>query len=143
MYNTNSSYLAINFNAFHIRKLKIGKDSNTKPDDHIYDELHLYATLNAKTDTSTKSPSPKSDKVIFDTQGIEPPVYQQFPEPRYQICSTTSIAKSDNSNDYYIEKEDARSIKDVDCKFALEEATKQNEDSPKQHESYCKLYHFK
>lgn len=103
----------------------------------------MYATVNKKIAMSAKTPSPKSDKVIFDTQGIEPPSYQPLPEPRYQSCSATSIAKFNQSNDYYIEKEDARSIKDADCQFALEENTKPNEESSKQHEPYCKLYHFK
>ena len=91
----------------------------------------MYAILNAKTGTSTKTSSPKSDKVIFDTQGIKPPVYQPLSKPCFQSCSATSIAKSNNSNECYTEKENASSTKDVDCKFALEEATKQNEDSPK------------
>ena len=101
----------------------------------------MYSRLNTKIAMSTKSPSPKSDKVIFDTKGNEPPDYQSLPAPRYESCSATSIAKSNLSNDYYIE-EDAKSIADKDCEF-LEKATKQEyEDKIKENESYCKLKHF-
>jgi len=89
--------------------------------------------LNIRGPTSAKTPSPKSDKVIFDTKETEPPDYQPLPEPRYESCSATSIEKS--HNDYCIE-EDARSIKDADCQFALEK-------SPKQYEPYSKLHHIK
>ena len=101
----------------------------------------MYTRLNAKTAMAAKTPSPKSDKVIFDTKGNEPPGYQSLPAPRYERCSATSIAKSNLSNDYYIE-EDARSIEDKDCEF-LEKATKQGyEDNMKENDSYCKLKHF-
>ena len=103
----------------------------------------MYAMLNAKTAISAKTPSPKSDKVIFDTKGIEPPGYQSLPAPRYESCSATSIAKSNHSNDYYIE-EDARSIKDEDCEFALEKIKEQDhEEKFKECERYCKLKHLK
>ena len=82
----------------------------------------MYTMLNIRGSISAKNPSPKSDKVIFDTKGSEPPTYQSLPEPRYQSCSATSIEKS--HNDYYIE-EDAMSIKDADCQLALEETPKQ------------------
>ena len=124
------------------RKLKISQGSKTRTDDHIYDELDMYSKLNVKTTMPAKSLSPKSDKVIFDTKGIEPPAYQSLPKPRYESCSATSIAKSTNSNDYYIE-EDARSIKDEDCQFSFEKISKENEENSKQDEPYCKLYHFK
>ena len=117
--------------------------SQAKPDDHIYDELEMYAKLNVKTIMSAKTPSPKSDKVVFDTQGVEPPTYQPLPEPRYQSCSATSIAKSTHSNDYYIEKEDAKSIKDEDCKFTPEKTMEQHEEISKEQEPYSKLCHFK
>ena len=80
-----------------------------------------------------KTPSPKSDKVIFDTKGIEPPDYQPLPKPRYESCSATSIEKS---NDYYIE-DDVRSIKEEHGKSTFSNEQK------KQYEPYCKLYHFK
>ena len=132
---------------FYVRELEISKDSNTKQDDHIYDELDLtmYEKLNtAAITTSNKTPSPKSDKLIFDTKGIEPPAYQPLPDPRYQSCSATSIAKfSINDNDYCI-KEDARSIKDEDCEFASDKMTeKHQEEISKEHEQYSKLHHFK
>ena len=95
-----------------------------------------------KTAMSAKTPSPKSDKVIFDTEEIEPPGYQSLPAPRYESCSATSIAKSNHSNDYYI-KEDARSIKEENAKYVLEKTTDQHEEASKHHEPYCKLYHFK
>ena len=117
------------------------KDSKAKPDYHIHNELDMYAMLNAKTAMSAKAPSPKSDKVIFDTKGDEPPAYQSLPAPRYESCSATSIAKSNHSDDYYIE-EDARSIKDEDCEI---EKTKEqeHEENFKECERYCKLKHFK
>ena len=93
----------------------------------------MYTMLNIRGGISAKTPSPKSDKVIFDTKGTEPPDYQPLPKPRYESCSATSIEKS--HNDYYIE-EDARSINDADCQFTLEKTSKQ-------HEPYSKLYHFK
>ena len=106
----------------------------------------MYTMLNAKTATSPKTPSPKSDKVIFDTKGNEPPGYQSLPAPRYESCrlSATSIAKSNHStNDYHIE-EDARSIKDEDCEFALEKSKEQeHEENSKECERYCKLKHLK
>ena len=89
-----------------------------------------------------KTPSPKSDKVIFDTKGMEAPGYQPLPVPRYESCSATSIARSNHSNDYYIE-EDARSIKDTDCQLALEMSSKEHEEASKEDEPYCKLYHAK
>ena len=104
----------------------------------------MYTMLNAKTATSAKTPSPKSDKVIFD-KGNEPPGYQSLPAPhaRYESCSLTSIAKSNHSNDYSIE-EDARSIKDGDCGFALEKIKEQEyEENSKECERYCKLKHLK
>ena len=115
----------------------------TKPDDHIYDELEMYAKLKEKTIMSAKTPSPLSDKVVFDTQGVESPAYQPLPEPCYQSCSATSIAKSTHSNDYYIEKEDAKSIKDEDCKFTPEKTMEQHEEICKEQEPYSKLCHFK
>ena len=103
----------------------------------------MYAMLNTKTTMSAKTSSPKSDKVIFDTKGIEPPGYQSFPASRYESCSATSIAKSNHSNDYYIE-EDARSIKNEDCEFALEKIKEQeHEENFKECERYCKLKHLK
>ena len=57
------------------------------------------------------TPSPKSDKVVFDTSRIQPPSYQSLPKPRYETCSASSMEKC---NDYHIET-DARSIKDEDC----------------------------
>lgn len=139
--------------------MKISKDSNSRADDHIYDELDLYSKLNEKNVTSVKFPSPKDDKVIFDDRkGIEPPGYQPLAEPRYQSCSATSIAKSNHSNDYYIE-EDVRSIKDEDCQFTSEKAIEeheekiteqyeektieQREENSKEQEPYSKLHHFK
>ena len=103
----------------------------------------MYSMLNTKTATSAKTPSPKSDRVIFDTKGSEPPGYQSLPPPRYESCSTSSIAKSTHSNDYYIE-EDAKSIKDEDCEFALEKIKElENEEKLKEcDERYCKLKHF-
>jgi len=115
------------------------KDPGAKPNDHIYDELDMY-TVN--TTKSPKSVSTDSNNVIFDAEEIGPPAYQPLPSPRYEICSTNSIAKSNHSNDYYIE-EDTRSIKDADIRFGLEKATEQHEEASKQHETYCKLYHFK
>ena len=104
----------------------------------------MYAKFNEKTIMSAKAQSPKSDKVVFETQGVESPTYLPFSEPRYQSCSATSIAKSAHSNDYYVEKEDARSIKDEDCQFTLGKTIEQQEKSSKEmHESYSKLYHFK
>lgn len=103
----------------------------------------MYAKLNEKTIMSTKTPSPKSDKVVFDTQGVEQPTYLPLSELRYQSCSATSIAKSTHSNDYYIEKEDARSIKDGDCQCVSEKSMEQHEEISKEHEPYSKLYHFK
>jgi len=79
-----------------------------------------------------KTPSPKNDKVVFDTKEIEPPDYHPLPKPRYESCSATSIEKS---NDYYIE-EDARSIKEEHCESTFSK-------EQKHYESYCKLYHFK
>ena len=103
----------------------------------------MYAMLNEKTAMSAKTPSPKSDKVVFDTKGNEPPGYQSLPAPRYESCSATSIAKSNHSNDYYIE-EDARSIKDEDCEISLEKTKEQgHEENFKECEQYCKLKHFK
>ena len=102
----------------------------------------MYTMLNVNTATSAKTPSPKSDKVIFDTKRIEPPGYQSLPAPRYESCSATSIAKSNHSNDYYIE-EDAKSIVDEDCEFALEKFKEQeHEENSKECERYCKLKHF-
>ena len=125
------------------RKLKTCESSRAKPnhpDDHIYNELDMYTMFNAKTATSPKTPSPKSDKVIFDTIGIEP--HQSLPVPRYESCSATSIAKSNHSNDYHIE-EDARSIKDEDCEFVFEKIKEQeHEENSKECERYCKLKHF-
>ena len=98
----------------------------------------MYTMLNIRSGkTSALTPSPKSDKVIFDTKGNEPPAYRPLPKPRYESCSLTSIEKSNNSlsNDYYIE-EDARSIKEVDCECALEKTSKQDE-------PYLKLFHLK
>ena len=103
----------------------------------------MYAKLNEKTIMSTKTPSPKSDKVVFDTQGVEQPTYLPLSEPRYQSCSATSIAKSTHSNDYYIEKEDARSIKDEYCQCVSEKTMEQHEEISKEPEPYSKLYHFK
>ena len=88
-----------------------------------------------------KTPSPKSDKVIFDTKGNEPPGYQLLPAPRYESCSATSIAKSNHSNDYYTE-EDVRSINENDCQFTFEKSSKQYEQT-QDPEPYCKLYHLK
>ena len=85
-----------------------------------------------------KTPSPKGDKVIFDTKASEPPDYQSLPAPRYESCSSNSIAKSNLSNNYCIE-EDARSINDGDCNFALEKSSNHQ----KENEPYCKLYHLK
>ena len=34
-----------------------------------------------------KTPSSKSDKVIFDTKGNEPPGYQSLPAPHYESYS--------------------------------------------------------
>ena len=96
----------------------------------------MYTKLDAM---SPKAPNTtKSNNVIFDTEEIEPPAYQSLPAPCYESCSATSIAKSNHSNDYYNE-EDARSIKD---ELALEETTEQHGEATKQHEPYCKLYHF-
>ena len=103
----------------------------------------MYTMLNTKTTMPAKTPSPKSDKVIFDTKGNEPPGYQSLPAPRYESCSATSIAKSNHSNDYYID-EDVRSIKDEDCEFALEKIKEQeHEENFKECERYCKLKHLK
>ena len=105
----------------------------------------MYTMLNAKTATSAKTPSPKSDKVIFDTKGIEPPGYQSLSalHARYESCSPTSIAKSNHSNDYHIE-EDVRSIKDEDSEFALEKIKEQEyKENSKECERYCKLKHLK
>ena len=129
---------------FYNRESKMNKDSFIKTDDHIYDELDAYAKLNEKTITSgsVKMPSPKSDKVIFDTSGIEPPTYQSLAEPRYQSCGAISIARSNLSNDYHID-EDAKSIKDEDCQFTPEKTMEQHEENCKEQESYSKLHHFK
>ena len=115
-----------------------------KTHDHIYDELGTYAKLNEKTITSgsVKMPSPKSDKVIFDTSGIEPPTYQSLAEPRYQSCGANSIARSNLFNECHIE-EDAKSIKDEDCKFTSEKTTEQHEEIRKEQEPYSKLHHVK
>ena len=103
----------------------------------------MYAMLNEKTAMSAKTPSPKSDKVVFDTKGNEPPGYQSLSAPRYESCSATSIAKSNHSKNYCIE-EDARSIKDEDCEISLEKIKEQeNEENFKECERYCKLKHFK
>ena len=104
--------------------------------DHVYDELSTF-TMKHMDPLFNKTPSPKSDKVIFDTKEIEPPVYQSLPAPRYESCSATSIAKSNHSNDYYIE-EDARSIKENDCQFSSKQYEETHEPEP-----YCKLYHLK
>ena len=96
----------INDMEYFCRKLKICENSRAKPNhpnDHIYNELDMYTMFNAKTATSAKTPSPKSDKVIFDTIGIEP--HQSLPVPCYESCSATSIAKSNHSNDYHIEED--------------------------------------
>ena len=108
--------------------------------DHVYDELSAF-TMKHINPSFNKTPSPKSDKVIFDTKEIEPPGYQSLPAPRYESCSATSIAKSNHSNDYYIE-EDVRSIKENDCQFTCEKSSKQYEETH-EHEPYCKLYHLK
>ena len=141
----------------YFRKSKAGKNSRNKPNDHIYDELDMYTMLNAKTASSTKTPSPKSDKVIFDTKGNEPPGYQSIPAPRYEDCSNPSLAKfnlsNDNSNKPVADSEsDAESIKDEDCEAALEKmadidefkkiAEQEGEENFKEHERYCKLRHF-
>ena len=132
----------------YFRKSKISKDSN-KPNDHIYDELDMYTMLNAKTTMSTKTPSPKSDKVIFDTKGNEPPGYQSLPAPRYEDCSNPSLSKSNVSNSI---EPDAESIKDEDCEFVLEKMVEKDEfrqnteqedkENFKEYERYCKLRHF-
>ena len=118
------------------------KASTNEGTDHIYDELSLFTMKHMDPSIVNKTPSPKSDKVIFDTKGIEPPAYQPLPIPRYESCSTTSVARSNHSNDYHIE-EDARSITDTDCYFEIEKDSKQHEETSKEHESYCKLYHLK
>ena len=102
----------------------------------------MYTMLNAKTATSAKIPSPKNDEVIFDA-GNEAPGYQSLSARHYESCSPTSIAKSNHSDDYYIE-EDARSIKDEDCEFASEKIKEQEyEENSKECEQYCKLKHLK
>ena len=121
----------------------MNKDTFIKTDYHIYDELDAYSKLNAKPVKydSVKIPSPKSDRVIFDTSGIEPPTYQSLPEPRYQSCGTISTARSNLSTDCHIE-EDAKSIKDEDCQLTPEKIMDQ-EEIPKEQEPYAKLKHFK
>ena len=123
------------------RKLKQSKCSAPKPSDidhNIYDDLNTFTMKHMDPSFINKTPSPNSDKVIFDTKASEPPSYQSLPASRYESCSTNSIAKSNPSNDYYIE-EDARSIKDGDCTFALEKSSNHH----KENEPYCKLYHIK
>ena len=132
----------------YFRKSKISKDSS-KPNDHIYDELDMYTMLNAKTTMSTKTPSPKSDKVIFDAKGNEPPGYQSLPAPRYEDCSNPSLSKSNVSNSI---EPDAESIKDGDCEFVLEKMVEKDEfkqnteqedkENFKEYERYCKLRHL-
>ena len=95
-----------------------------------------------KTNQSPESPCANSNNVIFDTKEVGPPAYQPLPSPRYESCSTSSIAKSNHSNNYYIE-EDTRSIKDTDIQLGLEKAIEKHKETSKQHEPYCKLYHFK
>jgi len=53
------------------------------------------------------TPSPKSDKVVFDTSRAEPPSYQPLPILQYKSCSASSM------NDYH----DVRSIKEDDCQL--------------------------
>ena len=122
---------------YNCRKTRKNKHTNIKAPinedvNHIYDELSMF-TIDPSI--INKTPSPKSDKVIFDTKKIEPPAYQPLPKPRYENCSLTSIEKSNNSNEYTIE-EDVRSINEEDCTTALGKTQKQPE-------QYCKLYHFK
>ena len=74
--------------------------SDHKDHGHIYDELSLF-TLAVKNAT----PSPKSDKVVFDTSCVQP-CYQPLPKPRYESM--------EKCNNYHIEKDDV-SIKDEDC----------------------------
>ena len=118
------------------------KVSTNEDPDHVYDELSTFTMKHLDLPNVNKTPSPKSDKVIFDTKKIETPGYQPLPVPRYESCSAISIAKSNHSNDYYIE-EDARSIKDTDCQLMMEMNSKEHEEVSKEDEPYCKLYHPK
>ena len=87
-------------------KIVVQQDAANKDGNHIYDELSMYTMLpfhNGKNPT----PSPKSDKVVFDTSRVEPPSYQPLPIPQYKSCSASSM------NDYH----DVRSIREEDCQL--------------------------
>ena len=93
--------------------------------------------MNARTTTPNKTPN---DNVIFDMEEAEAPGYQSVPAPRYESCSATSIAKS---NDYvYHMEEESKSIKGENCVYASEKTKEQHEEVSKHHDPYCKLYHF-
>ena len=105
--------LSINFI---YRSPKIPKkpmSSDNKDPGHIYDELSVF-TMIPPLAVKNATPSPKSDKVVFDTSHVQPPSYQPLPKPRYESCSASSVEKC---NDYHIER-DARSIKDEDCYYS-------------------------
>ena len=86
---------------------------DNKDPGHIYDELSMF-TMIPPLAAKNATPSPKSDKVVFDTSRVQPPSYQPLPKPRYESCSAASMEKY---NDYHIER-DVRSIKDEDCYFS-------------------------
>ena len=80
------------------------QDAANKDGNHIYDELSMYTMLPFH-DGKNPTPSPKSDKVVFDTSHVEPPSYQPLPIPQYKGCSSSSM------NEYH----DVRSIREEDC----------------------------
>ena len=61
--------------------------------DHAYNELDMSTVLNVKIAMPAKSPDPKTDKMIFDTKGIEPPTYQPLPKLQYENFSTEKTSK--------------------------------------------------
>ena len=87
-------------------KVVVQSPPDNKDGNHIYDELSMYTMLPFH-DGKNATPSPKSDKVVFDTSRVEPPSYQPLPIPQYKSCSASSM------NDYH----DVRSVREEGCKL--------------------------
>ena len=58
-------------------------------------------------DGKNPTPSPRSDKVVFDTARVEPPSYQPLPASQHTSCSASSM------NDYH----DFKSIREEDSQL--------------------------